>query len=252
MKALVVFAHPEAQSFNGQLKETIVAALREQGADVQVSDLYAMGFDPVEGPTHFEHRARPDVFDVQTEQRHAFDEQLMSEDIRAEIAKLLEADLVVFQFPIWWFSMPAMLKGWLDRVFVYGLFTSRRRYDEGFFVGRRALVSVTAGGPESTFSHNGRNGDLDLILWPLHFTLHYMGYTVLPFFATFGISASIRYAGISADAPRLERYKADLRAHIAKIDHMTPLRFNGWQDWDALGQLKPDAPSFSPFMRHAF
>ncbi len=159
-----------------------------------------MGFDPVEGPRHFEHRARPDVFDVQTEQRHAFDEQLMSEDIRAEIAKLLEAELVVFQFPIWWFSMPAMLKGWLDRVFV----------------------------------------------------LHYMGYTVLPHFATFGISASIRYAGISADASRLERYKADLRAHIAKIDQMTPLQFNGWQDWDALGQLKPDAPSFSPFMRHTF
>jgi NAD(P)H dehydrogenase (quinone) len=170
MKALVVFAHPEQRSFNGQLKDAILESLAQQGATVEVSDLYAMGFDPVESAVHFHERKRVDVFDVQTEQRHAYEAGTSSPDVNREIGKLLNADLVVFQFPIWWFSMPAILKGWLDRVFVYGLFTSRQRYDEGFFSGRRAIVSVTAGGPEPTFSHSGRNGDLDLILWPLHFT----------------------------------------------------------------------------------
>jgi NAD(P)H dehydrogenase (quinone) len=251
MKALIIFAHPEGRSFNGQLKDTIRESLEQQGAVVEVSDLYAMGFDPVESASHFASRKRADIFDVQTEQRKAYERGTSDQDVKGEIAKLLAADLVVFQFPIWWFSMPAILKGWLDRVFVYGLFTSRKRYDDGLFVGRRAMVSVTAGGPEATFSHSGRNGDLDLILWPLHFTLHYMGYTVLSPFAAFGISAAIRYRGVSADAARPERYKADLRRHIENIDNLPPLRFNIWNDWDENGQLKVDAPSYSAFMRHS-
>ncbi|WP_144141010.1 NAD(P)H-dependent oxidoreductase [Paraburkholderia sp. BCC1884] len=250
MRALIVFAHPEQRSFNGQLKDTVRESLEQQGAVVEISDLYAMGFDPVESADHFPNRKRIDVFDVQTEQRHAYEGNTSSPQVRDEIKKILAADLVVFQFPIWWFSMPAILKGWLDRVFVYGLFTSRQRYDKGFFAGRRAIVSVTAGGPEPTFSHRGRNGDLDLILWPLHFTLHYMGYAVLPPFAAFGVAAAIRYAGASADAARLDRYRADLRQHMQNIDHLVPLKFNVWDDWDENGQLKADAPSFSAFMRH--
>ena len=250
MKALIVFAHPEERSFNGQLKDTIRESLEQQGAVVDVSDLYGMGFNPVESSIHFPIRKRADVFDVQIEQRHAYETGTNNADIKREIDKLLDADLLVFQFPIWWFSMPAILKGWLDRVFVYGLFTSRQRYDQGIFSGRRAMVSVTAGGPESTFSHSGRNGDLDLILWPLHFTLHYMGYTVLPPFAAFGIAAAIRYAGGSADTARLEQYKAELRGHIQNLASLSPLKFNRWSDWDKNGQLKADAPSYSAFMRH--
>jgi NAD(P)H dehydrogenase (quinone) len=251
MKALIVFAHPEARSYNGQLKDTIRQSLEQQGAVVEVSDLYAMGFDPVESGVHFPNRERTDVFDVQIEQRHAFEGRTSSPDVKGEIEKLLNADLVVFQFPIWWFSMPAILKGWLDRVFVYGLFTSRQRYDTGFFSGRRAIVSVTGGGPESTFSYSGRNGDLGLILWPLHFTLHYMGYSVLPPFAALGVAAAIRYGKASADAERLERYKDDLRHHIQNLNNLPPLKFNGWNDWDENGQLRSDAPSYSAFIRHS-
>jgi len=250
MKALIVYAHPEPRSFNGQLKDTIYETLAGQGADVAVSDLYALGFNPVEAAEHFSDRKRSDVFDVQTEQRHAFEHDITSPDVAEEIAKLEDADLVVFQFPIWWFSMPAILKGWLDRVFVYGLFTSKKRYDAGHFRGRRAVVSVTAGGPEPTFDHNGRNGDLELILWPLHFTLHYMGYTVLPPFAAFGIAAAIRYDDGSADAERLQSYKSDLQSHLLSLENQPPLKFNGWNDWDETGRLKPEAASYSAFMRH--
>ncbi|QSY97848.1 NAD(P)H-dependent oxidoreductase (plasmid) [Rhizobium bangladeshense] len=250
MKALIVYAHPEPRSFNGQLKDTIYETLAGQGAGVAISDLYALGFNPVEAAEHFSDRKRSDVFDVQTEQRHAFERNITSPDVAEEIVKLEDADLVVFQFPIWWFSMPAILKGWLDRVFVYGLFTSKERYDAGHFRGKRAVVSVTAGGPESTFDHNGRNGDLDLILWPLHFTLHYMGYTVLPPFAAFGIAAAIRYDDGSADAQRLETYKAGLQRHLLTLEKQPPLKFNGWEDWDDNGRLRPEAASYSAFMRH--
>jgi NAD(P)H dehydrogenase (quinone) len=96
MKALIVFAHPEQRSFNGQLKDTIQQSLEQRGATVEVSDLYAMGFDPVESAAYFPRRKRADVFDVQIEQRHAYEKGTTSPDVKGEIEKLLNADLVVF------------------------------------------------------------------------------------------------------------------------------------------------------------
>lgn len=245
----MVFAHPEQHSFNGQLKDVIAKALRERGDEVEFSDLYAMGFDPVEAPKYFSSRKLWDRFDVQMEQRHAYEGGTTSSDVKAEIDKLCRADLVIFQFPIWWFSIPAILKGWLDRVLVYGLYTGKKRYGAGYFAGRRVFVSVTAGGPESTFAYNGRNGDIDLLLWPLHFTLHYMGYEVLPPFCAFGIAAAIRYGALSADDARLSAYKEGLRKRILDLDRAVPLKFNDWQDWDEIGRLRAGVPSYSAFMR---
>ena len=58
-----------------------------------------------------------------------------------------------------------MLKGWFDGVLVYGgVYTSTMRYDRGHFAGRRAMLSVSTGGPAPTLAYNGRNGDIDLQL----------------------------------------------------------------------------------------
>jgi len=151
---------------------------------------------------------------------------------------------------MWWFSMPAMLKGWLDRVLVYGgLYTAKMRYDQGYFTGRRAMLSVTTGGPEPTFAHNGRNGDIDLLLWPMNFTLHYMGYTVLPPFVAFGVEGSLRYSDPDQVVARLRGYKAALRARLEGLEGSAPLVFNGGRDWDESGRLKPGVAGHSPFMR---
>ncbi|MCM3320563.1 NAD(P)H-dependent oxidoreductase, partial [Staphylococcus warneri] len=150
------------------------------GHDVEVSDLYADGFDPVEAPRHYPCRANADVFSALVEQRHASTHATLPADVRREIARLEQADLVVFQFPVWWHAAPAMLKGWFDRVFVNGgLYTGSRRYDRGHFRGRRAICSVTTGAPAATFGPGGRSGDIGLLLWPIHYSLHYMGYDVL-------------------------------------------------------------------------
>ncbi len=250
MRALVVLAHPEPRSFNGQMKDVAVATLEDQGHGVEVSDLYAIGFDPLEGPRHYQDRKEPARFSAQTEQRHAWETGALSADVRAEIDKLERADLVLLQFPMWWFSMPAMLKGWLDRVLVYGgLYTGKMRYDKGYFVGRRAMVSVTTGGPEPTFAHNGRNGDVDLLLWPINFSLHYMGYTVLPPFVAFGVEGGLRYSDPDQVSDRLQGYKAALRARLEALERTEPLAFNGWADWDESGRLKPGVPGHSLFMR---
>jgi NAD(P)H dehydrogenase (quinone) len=250
MHALIVLAHPEPRSFNGQMKDVAVETLTAQGHEVEVSDLYALGFDPLEGPRHYPERQEPERFSAQTEQRHAWETGTISADVRGQIEMLERADLVLFQFPMWWFSMPAMLKGWLDRVLVYGgLYTSKMRYDRGYFTGRRALLSVTTGGPEPTFAHNGRNGDIDLLLWPLNFSLHYMGYTVLPPYVAFGVEGGLRYSDPEQMVARLQGYKAALRTHLEGLEGTEPLAFNGWPDWDEDGRLKPGVAGHSYFMR---
>ncbi len=248
--ALVVLAHPELRSFNGGLAEVAEATLRAMGYAVERSDLVQMGFDPVERGALYEHRADPERFDSQTEQRHAFERDSLSADVKAEIDKLRRADFLFVQFPVWWFSVPAVLKGWFDRVFVYGgIYTSTERYDRGRFKGKRALLAATTGGPKPTFGHNGRNGDIELLMWPMNMTLAYIGYAVLPHFVAYEVGGAIAYSGADAARARREGDKAALAERLRRLADTEPLRFNGWSDWDEQGRLKPGVEGHSHFMR---
>jgi NAD(P)H dehydrogenase (quinone) len=159
MRALWVLAHPRAGSLNGRLREVGTSTLRSQGWRVEESDLYAQGWDPI----------------------------LVEEggrDVEAEQAKLCRADLVVLQFPLWWYGMPAVLKGWVDRVFESGFAydvldpaTRRaRKSGDGGLVGRRALAVVTAGDRPGSLTPRGISGSIEDVLWPLlHGTFWYTG-----------------------------------------------------------------------------
>ena len=233
MQALIVHSHPEPRSFNAALKDVTRHTLQSLGHDVQVSDLYAEGFDPAEKAAHYAQRADPDVFAALAEQRHASKTDTLPADVRREIARLKQADLVVFHFPIWWHGPPAMLKGWFDRVFVNGgLYTSRMRYDRGIFRGKRALVSVTTGAPTSAFEDNGRGGEIGQILWPVHYSLHYMGFTVLPPFTAFGIQGhGFAYQEEGQFLSYLEDTKTAWAERLMALDDAEPLAFPGWSDW---------------------
>ncbi len=234
MNALIVFAHPESRSFNGALRTVAADALSRLGHHVEISDLYAEGFDPLEGPAHYECRNDATVFSPLGEQRHAFRNDTIAPDVRREIARLERADLVILQFPLWWHAQPAMLKGWFDRVFLSGgLYTSTMRYDRGYFQGRRALLSVTSGAPETAFGRGSRGGDVDTMLWPIHYSLHYVGFTVLPPFLAHGVQGhGYAYSSANEFAERLEAHKRRLESRIENLASDVPLRFPGWKDWD--------------------
>jgi NAD(P)H dehydrogenase (quinone) len=252
MRALVVVAHPDPCSFNAQMAALAVQTLKESGYEVESSDLYAMDFDPREGPKHYPSRDRTDLFDIQAEQRSAARRGVLSADAQRELDKVMRADLLILQYPTWWFSTPAILKGWIDRVLVYGpTYTSEQRYDRGLLSGKRAMLSVTFGGAEPTFAHNGRNGDVELLLWPMQMTLFYVGYQVLTPFTAFGVAGASTDAGKATVTERLERYKAQYRQRLMSIDSAPVLKFNSWQDWDECGRLKPGVPGHSKFIRAA-
>lgn len=251
MHTLIVHCHPEGHSFNASLKDVAAVTLRRLGHTVEVSDLYAEGFDPAEGPGHYADRADPGFFAALAEQRHASETRALPHDVQREIDRLERADLVVFQFPLWWHAQPAMLKGWMDRVFVSGgLYRSGVRYDRGHFRGRRAICSVTTGAPAVSMAHNGRGGDINLLLWPMHYSLYYMGYSVLPPFLAFGVQGhGFAYQEDHDFKDQLARYEADWAARLETLEAATPIQFPGWDDWDDQGVLKPGVEGYDYFIR---
>jgi NAD(P)H dehydrogenase (quinone) len=238
MKILIVHAHPEPHSFNASMTQKAGEALRRAGHEVAVSDLYAEGFDPVEAPRHYQNRENRDVFAPLGEQRHAYKGGTLAPDVTREIDRLEQTDLLILQFPLWWHGMPAILKGWMDRVFVSGgLYSSKMRYDAGYFRGKRALVSMTSGAPAQAFGPGARGGDPDTLLWPIHYSLHYMGFTVLPPFAAYGVQGhGYSYQSNDALGRHLQALLDDWAEHVTQIDNAKPLSFPGWQDWDADGR----------------
>ncbi|HWS51329.1 MAG TPA: NAD(P)H-dependent oxidoreductase [Microbacterium sp.] len=174
-----VYAHPQRDSLNRQLFQAGVQALSVR-YEVQISDLYAQGFDPLLAARDL--AGRPgNIVELLGE---VHESGLVPEDVRREQRKLAAAELLVFQFPLWWYGAPAILKGWFDRVFTNGFAYGGvdadtglpLRYGDGGLAGKRALIIVTAGEDARTIGTRGVSGDLDSLLFPLtHGTLWYTG-----------------------------------------------------------------------------
>lgn len=208
---LVVLANPEPSSFCHALASSAKGALEAQGHRVTVSDLYAMGFNPVAGRHDFTSVADDSRFHYQTEQAKAARENAFSEEIAREQQKVAEADIVVFVFPLWWGSPPAMLKGWFERVLAYGFaYVDGFRFQTGLFRGRRATFAVTTGGTPARFAPDGSYGPIENILMPLRrLGLEYMGYEVSePFVA---------YAAPRVDPQARQAYLDAFAAHAVAI-----------------------------------
>lgn len=239
MQVLLVYAHPEPASFNGALRDTAVATLTAAGHTVTVSDLYAQGFDPVAGPADVTVRSNPQAFNLGLEQLQAVKHGTLAADVQAEFTKLMAADLLLLQFPLWWFSLPAILKGWIDRVFVFGgAYDFGRTWDKGVFVGKRAMLSITASAPAAAFYPDGRSGDMERVLWPIHAgVLALCGYSVLPPFIAHGIP----FVGPEAMRAELVRYEQQLRA----IETAAPLFFHPHADIEN-HRLRPEVRPATP------
>jgi NAD(P)H dehydrogenase (quinone) len=190
MNVLVVYAHPEPHSLNGSIKNFIVQRLEHAGHTVQVSDLYAMQWKCTLDPRDNRSPTPGTRFDPSLDSRQAFENGTQSIDIEQEQNKLLWADAVILQFPLWWYCMPAILKGWVDRVYAYGFAYGvgehsdthwGDRFGEGVLAGKRAMLVVTAGGWASHYEPRGINGPINDILFPIqHGILFYPGFDVLP------------------------------------------------------------------------
>lgn len=248
---LIVFAHPDRRSFNGAWAEATARACEAAGDTVLWSDLVGMGFDPVEAARHYPQQRQDDSFDALKAQEAASEAGELPADVVTEIDKLRRADRVIFHFPLWWFAPPAVLKGWFDRVLAHGaLHSVERRFDRGDFHGRTALFCVTTGSNAAESAHNGREGDVEMLLWPAAYTLRYLGFTVLAPEIVHGVHGYHRAERQTALEARLKAVLEAQAALIAGLDDRPRMAFNADDDFDAEGRLKPDRPSHTPFIRH--
>lgn len=238
MNVLIVYAHPDPQSLNASLKDFAVQHLRAAGHAVQVSDLYAMEWNATlaagEIPERERHRA----------------------DVLREQEKLRWADTVIFQFPLWWFSMPAIMKGWFDRVYTLGFgygvgeHSDRRwgdRYGEGTLAGKRAMLMVTTGGWESHYGPRGINGAIEDLLFPIqHGMLFYPGMEVLPPF--------LLYRTRTVDEARFAAIREELGRRLDTLATTPPIPYRRQNHGDyeiPAMTLKSDlAPGVEGFKAH--
>ena len=181
MNTFIVYYHPEPQSFNGALRNAAVAALEKAGHEVRVSDLHETQFNPVSGRHNYTTLKDDRYYKQQIEELHATEESGFTQEIESELQNLEWSDLMIWQFPLWWFGLPAPLKGWVDRVFAMGrTYGNGRFYESGVFAGKRALLSLTTGGPAEAYQRDGFNGDINGILRPIHRgMLAFVGFSVL-------------------------------------------------------------------------
>lgn len=195
MKIFIVFAHSEPQSLNGSLLQVSVQKLESQGYSVQVSDLYAMKWKSHADRDDFPHVEAEARFRIAQASAEATAAGTLADDVKSEQGKLLWADTVIFQFHLWWYSMPAIMKGWFDRVYScgwahgFGKPTATRwseRYGEGIMLDKRAMLVATVGGWKEHYSSRGITGPMDDVLYHInHGRLYYTGFQVLPSFVLY-------------------------------------------------------------------
>lgn len=257
MKVLLVFAHPEPRSLNGALKEVAVQELRAQGHEVRVTDLYAEGWKSQVDRADFPAWPADERLAVAAASKAAFAAGTLTPDVAGEIEKLLWADALILEFPLWWYGMPAILKGWVDRVYAYGFaygvgeHSDKRwgdRFGEGTLAGKRAMLVVTAGGWEEHYSARGVNGPIEDLLFPInHGVLYYPGYDVLPPFVAYRVDRFDQADFVVAAEA--------LRARMRTLFDVNPIAYRRQNGGDYLipsMQLKPglEAPGASSFALH--
>ncbi len=140
MKHLILYAHPNPKSFNHAVLERVEANLKRDRKEYVVRDFYSLGFKPALEGADFvamgQGRPRPDVAE---EQRH-----------------IASADRIIVIHPIWWFGMPAILKGYIDRVLVSGFaYKYTDKGPVGLLTGKRVVILNTTGGSQEDYEKHG-------------------------------------------------------------------------------------------------
>ena len=147
MKNLIVYAHPNSGSLNHFFKQTVLESLQESGEEIAIRDLNEINFNPV----------------FSLEDMNGQRMGTVADDVKTEQDFITWADRIIFIYPIWWTGMPAIMKGYIDRVFSYGF---AYRYDQGvqkgLLTGKKTIIINSHG--KSNAEYEAMGMDKALIL----------------------------------------------------------------------------------------
>lgn len=147
MKHLIIYAHPNPNSINSQFKQTLTEFLWDNGHEVIIRDLNQLNFNPILSLEDMEGQRMGRVAD----------------DVTQEQNYISWAEHITFIYPIWWTGMPAVMKGFIDRVFSYGF---AYRYDQGvqkgLLTGKQTTIINTHGKSRAEYESIGMDKALSL------------------------------------------------------------------------------------------
>ncbi len=140
MNTLLVYAHPNPLSFNAALAKVVQEEISKLGGPIKVKDLYAMNFNPVLSEKDFQ----------------GYHTGQVGEDVKQEQSDVAWADLVILLGPVWWHSVPAIMKGYIDRVFSIGFaYKYTAQGPEGLLKGKKGLLITTSGSDQKAAERTG-------------------------------------------------------------------------------------------------
>ena len=169
MNIFILHYFDDANSFNHRLFLREKDFFERGGFNLETTELTCDNFDPVSDRGNFTECADNDFFCQKKEERYATANKKFNPDIEKEIAKLEKCDFLLWQFPLRHFSMPAVLKGYVDKTFALGrIYGGINIYENGFFRGKRTLLSIVSDEDEESFRPGGIHGDITEILNPIH------------------------------------------------------------------------------------
>jgi len=211
MNILYVYAHPNSSSFNSMLKQHALDLFAKFNPSVKFSNLYEDHFKAIADWNDFHLDEAGISSQYFLAQQDAYKKQKLSTDITVEINKISWSDHIIFQFPLWWFSTPAILKGWLDRVLVKGFaYDAGKIFNDGLLKGKTASLVVTTQSPESAYQTNGlHQATIDTFLHHIHHTLHFVGIKTLTPFVT--------YSAFNLDVEQKEKIIKDYLIYLENL-----------------------------------
>lgn len=147
MKNLIVYAHPNSGSLNHFFKQTVLESLQDSGEEIALRDLNELNFNPV----------------LSLEDMNGQRMGKVADDVKTEQDFITWADRIIFIYPIWWTGMPAIMKGFIDRVFSYGF---AYRYDQGvqkgLLTGKKTIIINSHGKSNAEYEAMGMDKALAL------------------------------------------------------------------------------------------
>jgi NAD(P)H dehydrogenase (quinone) len=165
MKHLIIYAHPREESLNGYLMQTVINLLQKGNNEIIVRNLYFQNFNPVLSLEDMDAQRKGEV----------------SSDVKKEQEYITWANQITFIYPVWWTGIPAIMKGYIDRVFSYGF---AYRYDQGvqkgLLKGKQVIIINTHGKSDREYEATGM--DKALLLTSDKGIYEYCGFEVLQHF----------------------------------------------------------------------
>jgi NAD(P)H dehydrogenase (quinone) len=159
-KFLIIYANPNPKSFCGSIKNITIEKLKKMKHEVLLTDLYSIKFNPVASPSDLKKLKNSENFQLMSEQIFSYEFENnfdnYKKEIKDELDKITWADNLIFIFPIWWGSYPAILKGWFDKCLVFGhSWTNVNTFSNGLLKGKTAWGVVTCEDTKENYSKEG-------------------------------------------------------------------------------------------------